>query len=200
MDARPVKHDLTGEHRILTLLIGESLLPNRNNSKEVTAIECAFAYFLKHRVKFDLPSLMILHMDFCKTVKRRNRPYGMVLSWIFQKKRVSVTGELARQLVHSTFNAPSLQFSGLFQVEGNEYITAHELSRMPAAESRELIERYHIPHKRLRGLVAPQQAEQAGDEEDDESEEEAKEEEPVGEADREHRRKEQHDPLAPTPP
>jgi len=83
----------------------------------------------------------------------------------------------------------------------NEYITAHELSRVPAAESRELIERYHIPHKRLRGLVAPQQAEQAGDEEeDDESEEGAEGEEPVGEADREHRRKEQHDPLAPTPP
>ena len=108
LDTRPDKHNLTGEQRILTLLVGESLLPNRNNSREVTAIECAFAYFLKHRVKFDLPSLMISHMDFCKTVKRRNRPYGMVLSWIFQKKRVNVTGELARQPVHSTFNAPSL--------------------------------------------------------------------------------------------
>ncbi|MEQ5248928.1 hypothetical protein, partial [Escherichia coli] len=31
LDTRPVKHDLTGEQRILTLLIGESLLPNRNN-------------------------------------------------------------------------------------------------------------------------------------------------------------------------
>ncbi|MEQ5253588.1 hypothetical protein, partial [Escherichia coli] len=201
LNTRPDKHNLTGEQRILTLLVAESLLPNRNNSRQVTAIECAFAYFLKHRVKFDLPTLMILHMDFCKIVKRRNRPYGMILSWLFQQRRVNVTGELVRQPVHSAFNAPSLQFSGLFQVEGNEYITAHELSRMPADESRELIERYHIPHKRLRGLVEPQQAEQAGDDEgEDESEEEAEEEEPMGEADREHRRKEQHDPLAPTPP
>ncbi|XP_019167660.1 PREDICTED: uncharacterized protein LOC109163356 [Ipomoea nil] len=194
-DVRPVKSELTAEQRILVMLVSESLLPNRNKSNIIGSMECTFAYFLKHRVKFNLPVLMVNHMEFCKNSNRKSLPYGMILSWIFEQKGVNVTNVLAKPPGRLTFNAPNLRYCEIYQIENKEYITTDELSRMPADERRALMELYHIPNKKSKSQVQGEEEEEQGSKDEVKEEDEDRPSNEDGSS-REHRQKGGHDPRS----